>query len=136
MNVSPSGLPSDRTILVWAALEPGDTTHSQAITLGADHYPQVAVRITGDQSATVAGSVRDRDGQMINGALVSLAGHEEGTVLTQGQGGFVLPAHTQPGGQILLQVAAGRFVTRNLWVTAGDQQVDVVLERGEMPNLK
>ena len=123
-------VPDDRTVMVWATLDPKDLTHSHAVILKNDHHPKVTIRMTGDRSAKIAGMVRDQDGKPVDGALISLADRPQGSVLTQLNGSFVLPVDAEQGDQVRIQVATPKRLLVQ-WVTAGDRSLVVTVDRSE-----
>jgi hypothetical protein len=128
IEIPASSVPSDRVVMVWAAINPADLRHSKAVVLGNDHRPSVTIRISADRGGRISGWVRDLEGKPVNGALVSLLGQGEGAVVTELAGDFQLPVYTADGDQVQVQVAAfGRLKT--LWVTAGDQSLVIPVER-------
>lgn len=127
IDIPAESVPADRTVLVWATLDPADFTHSKSLSLANDHQPAITIRITGDRSAQVSGQVRDRDGRHINGAVVSLAGEPDTAAVTLLDGNFSVPVRAQPGDQVELQVAAlGKL--QIVWATAGDNALVIILD--------
>ncbi len=127
IDIPAESVPSDKVVLVWAALDPADLTHSKALTLGNDHQPRVTIRITGDRSALVGGWIRNRDGVPLNGAVVSLVGDPRSAIVTQLGGDFRLPVHVQEGDQVQIAVATNGKI-HVVWATAGDKTMVIAVD--------
>ncbi len=101
--------------------------------------PEFEVEVAADRTATldldltplvttaVTGTVHDRAGRPIGGALVTVAGQRMVRTLTERDGGFALPA--PPGGRLIV---SGDGAMGSVAVPADDRpawEVDVVLDR-------
>lgn len=129
LDISSSARPKDGIVLVWAAVDANDMKHSKSVQLGEDHDATVTFRLTNDRSAKVMGKVTDRDGKGIDGAVVSLSGGGSNSVITQLEGNFALPVNAAPGDDVLLQVSEYNYSLKNVWATAGDEHLNIMLDR-------
>jgi len=112
VDVPASTLPADRKVTVYA-----DKTFqhgSREVVLDKDFQPAVTVELREDRSAKVSGTVQDLEGHAVEGARVSVVGHDAEAVFTRSDGGFVLPAHVSATQTVRLHVEKEGFTPEEL----------------------
>ncbi len=99
----PAGiLPADRKVTVYADK---DFSHgSREVVLDKDFQPVVTVEFKTDSSAQVSGTVEDKAGHPVVGALVWVGSHDAEAVTTGAGGGFTLAAHAAQNETVRLHV--------------------------------
>lgn len=133
IDIPASQVPGNRTVMVWAAVNPGDLRHSKIVELRNDHWPAIVIPVRGGFSQ-VAGFVQDTDGKPVNGALVALAGRGETAIMTQFGGSFVIPVPVDSGDQVQLEISAfGRL--SNVWANVGDNHLVIAVGKQSSPGL-
>ena len=126
ISVPASARPEDGKLLVWAAIDSRDLTHSRVVMLGDNHSPSVTIQIGAPKDAYVAGKILNYDGDTVAGVWLSIAGFPDQAVATQNDGRFSLPAHAAHGEDVLLMVTAGKNAESH-WEKAGDQDLTIRL---------
>jgi len=128
LDLPASVLPADRKVTVYANKTIAYLQGSREVVLDKDFQPVVTVELRKDRSATVSGVVQDGDGHSLEGARVSVVGHEAEAVSTGGDGGFTLLSHASPRQEIRLHAEKTGFRPLDQDHTAGDPAT-LVLER-------
>jgi hypothetical protein len=118
--------PADGKITVYAIVENAFLKGKNEVLLADDHNPTTTVQLVRDASARVRGIVVDSTGKALSGAQVLVVGFGSEAVITQRDGGFVLPAHAADGQLVELHVQKGRKSVKQ-WTTGGQSAVTILL---------
>lgn len=128
-DVPAATVPTDRKVMVFAAVKNAFLAGRQSLDLGNDHNPAVIVKLAPDSTARVRGIVVDANGRGLAGARVSVVGYESEALVTAEGGGFELPAHAAEGQQVYLHAQKDGYAGANLWHPAGNAPTQIELSR-------
>jgi len=124
-----SKIPADGRVTVHAAKESAFLSGSSEVRLGKDLAPAMTVRLAANPPVTVRGIVLDESGNALEGARVSVVGHE-GEAVTTGSGGqFVLPAYAADGQQVQIHAEKPGYEGITQFHPAGAFPATLSLER-------
>jgi hypothetical protein len=128
-DVPVSSVPTDRKVVVYAALKNAFLGGQHPTELGSDYNPAVTVKLVPDESARIRGVVVDGSGRGLAGVRVSVAGRDGEAVLTAEGGGFDLLAHAADGQQVYLHAQKEGYLGANAWHPAGNTPARIELIR-------
>jgi hypothetical protein len=128
LDVPASARPADGKLLVWAATDRKDATHSRVVLLSTEaHNTSVTIQTGENKNAMLAGRIVDNQGQPVAEVWLSMAGYADQSVVTNDDGRFRLAAHATSGEDVLMLVTVGRNPVETHWEKAGDQAITIQL---------
>ena len=120
--------PSDGKITAYAVKESAYLSGSKQIVLDKSFDITETIRLTKDTSARIRGQVVDTKGQLVEGARVSVYGHESEGKTTLADGRFDLAAHAAEGESVQVYAIKGDYDSRQ-WYPSGNIEVTITLRR-------
>lgn len=129
-DIPSASVPADRQVTFHATKENAFLVGERGLKLERDANPAVTIQlIKNDKEVIVRGVVLDEANNAVGGARVNVVGYESESVVTQPNGGFVLPAHAAVGQQVLLHAEKPGYRAVSQYHPAGEEPVTIILER-------
>jgi hypothetical protein len=129
-DIPSASVPVDGKVTFHASKETAFLTGERGIKLDRDANPVVTVELFRNvKEVIVRGIVLDEANNAIGEVRVNIVGYESELVITQPNGGFVLPAHAAVGQQVLLHAEKPGYKAVNQYHPAGEEPVTIILER-------
>jgi len=116
------------TKLIVRASTPEGLTGATEFPLGKDHGATVPVQLDSDQAPSVHGFIVDGTGKGIDGAVISVAGHRDESVISHFGGRFSMPAHTTRNEFVRINAQAYGYPSTTEWLQAGAAPASIVLQ--------
>jgi hypothetical protein len=126
-DVAPGSRPADGVFTAEVRVRSAFLEGKGELRLAGDYHPVLRVRLGPEAQAEVRGEVQGSDRRGLEGAWVSVVGHEAERVRTGPGGGFVLPAHAARGQMIKLHVEAAGYPVYEGLQQAGDEGISIQL---------
>jgi hypothetical protein len=129
-DIPAASIPVNGKVTFFASKENSFLDGERDLQLDSDASPAVTIEVAKKvKEVVVRGIVVDEANNAIGEVRVSVVGHESEAVITQPNGGFVLPAHAAVGQQILLHAEKPGYKAVNQYHPAGEEPVTIILER-------
>jgi hypothetical protein len=129
-DIPATSVPVNGKVTLYASKESAFLSGERELQLNIDSNPVVTIELTKNvKEIVVRGIVVDEANNAIGEVRVSVVGYEAEMVITQPNGGFVLPAHAAVGQQILLHAEKPGYKAVNQYHPAGEEPVTIILER-------
>ena len=129
-DIPAASVPADGKVTFFATKESAFLAGEHDLQLTTDTSPAVTIELIKNiKGVVVRGTVIDEAGNAIGEVRVSVAGYEAESVITQPNGGFVLPAHAAVGQQVLVHAEKPGYKAINQYHPAGEEPATIILER-------
>lgn len=129
-QIPAASIPKDGKLTLYASKDNAFLRGQGELQLGNEPNPVVIIEMTRHTTGVVVrGTVVDEANNAVEGARVSVTGHESEAVVTKANGGFVLPAHAAVGQQVLLRAEKAGYKAVSQYHPAGDEPATLTLER-------
>jgi hypothetical protein len=129
-DIPAAGVPADGKVTFYASKENAYLDGESNLQLDRDSNPVVTITMTSKtEGVVIRGIVVDEANNAIGEVRVNVVGYESEAVITQANGGFVLPAHAAISQQILLHAEKPGYKAVNQYAPAGDESATIILEK-------
>jgi hypothetical protein len=112
---------------IYARDEDTGATGEQSVVLGEDENLSVTIRLT-EPNSLVRGVVTDASGSALGAVKTMVVGYSEEAVLTDVNGGFVLPSHAAEGTRVKIHFEKQGYTSFEDYFTAGGRPTSTELK--------